>query len=150
MKKLLLISAGLILLGAGCSSATNTSPTGANKPNSTPTASQPPAQTPQQQAAADTVKNNPPIQTPTTNQQADATLSYTLAEVGQNNSPSKCWTAVNGYVYDVTAYAPKHPGGKEQVYAICGKDGSTLFNGKHGMNDKAKAMMEKLKIGILK
>jgi len=27
----------------------------------------------------------------------------------------------------VTAYAPKHPGGPEKIYAICGKDGSSLF-----------------------
>jgi cytochrome b involved in lipid metabolism len=47
----------------------------------------------------------------------------TLAEVSTHASESSCWTIVNGSVYDITSYIPRHPGGKREIMAICGKNG---------------------------
>lgn len=74
--------------------------------------------------------------------------SYTLAEVAAHASKESCWTTVDGDVYDLTSFIPNHPGG-EKILKICGIDGSSVFGGKHGANDQAKAMLATLKIGVL-
>lgn len=32
-------------------------------------------------------------------------------DVAQHASPDDCWVVVNGKVYDLTTFAPNHPGG---------------------------------------
>lgn len=85
--------------------------------------------------------NNVPPPSPT---------SYTMAEVTAANSDAKCWTAVDGVVYDLTPALNKHPGGKANIMKLCGKDGTAAFTGKHGQNEKAKGALAGLKIGVLK
>jgi hypothetical protein len=58
--------------------------------------------------------------------------SYTLAEVAQNNSRSGCWTVINGFVYNITDYIKRHPGGEAAISKICGVDGTAIFNNMHG------------------
>ena len=48
-------------------------------------------------------------------------------EIAVNNSKDSCWTVIDGAVYDITAYVPRHPGGSTILQA-CGGDGSSLFN----------------------
>ncbi|MFA5163213.1 MAG: cytochrome b5 domain-containing protein [Patescibacteria group bacterium] len=82
---------------------------------------------------------------PTTN-----TAFFTLADVAKHNSPSDCWLAVDGNVFDVTAYvkAGLHPGG-EAILKGCGLDASQMFAQvkKHG--DKARGMLDSYFIGKL-
>ena len=150
MRKLVIVAAGLVLLGAGCSqaspSAQNQSP--AAQVNSSPTASQnPPANAGQ---VATPSKEQPPVLPPANNPATKPTGSdITMAQVQQANSPSKCWTVVNGNVYDVTNFAPKHPGGKEAVLKLCGMDGTSAFTQKHGGQEKPEAVLKGLMIGKL-
>lgn len=60
-----------------------------------------------------------------------AVKSYTLLEIAAHASPADCWFAVEGKVYNVTAFiaSGKHPGG-EAVLMGCGKDATSLFNAK--------------------
>ena len=51
---------------------------------------------------------------------------YAAAEVADHNSASDCWTIINGSVFDITSYVPRHPGGDE-ILRACGTDGTTLF-----------------------
>jgi cytochrome b involved in lipid metabolism len=144
MKRVLLLGASLILLGAGCAGAEKTAtpqPQVQNTVPSTPTTIT---------TKIEPTNPEPSNPTPPSEQPVNTAPSFTMAMVAEGGSPTKCWSAVNGNVYDLTAYAPKHPGGKEQVYAICGKDGTQLFEGQHSMSQKAKDALEKLKIGILK
>jgi cytochrome b involved in lipid metabolism len=73
----------------------------------------------------------------------------TMAEVRTHNSASGCWSVVDGLVYDLTAYIPKHPGGKGEILAICGTDGSRAFNGQHGGESKPERILASYKIGEL-
>ena len=52
----------------------------------------------------------------------------TADEVAMHAVESDCWTIIEGDVYDITAYIPRHPGGGN-ILDACGTDGSALFRG---------------------
>jgi cytochrome b involved in lipid metabolism len=94
-------------------------------PAPTPTASQ---ATPSPSLTA-----SQPKPTPSSTPTAEVTTQsgYTIDKVRQNNSASSCWSIINGNVYDLTKWISSHPGGRSAITGICGRDGSTSFNGKH-------------------
>jgi len=53
--------------------------------------------------------------------------SIPLAEVSEHGSKDDCWLAIDGKVYDVTAFISSHPG-QDAILEGCGKDASSLFN----------------------
>ena len=57
---------------------------------------------------------------------------YTMAKVKENNSAASCWSVVNGNVYNLTQWINSHPGGPSAIRGLCGVDGSSSFNGRHG------------------
>ncbi len=79
-----------------------------------------------------------------------APATYTSAQVALHASRTSCWTIVNGSVYDITSYIPKHPGGSEKVLRICGTDGTALFTGQHGGQPEPEKTLAGFKIGSLK
>ena len=83
------------------------------------------------------------------NEQAGVPKTFTLADIAIHSSISSCYTVVNGNVYDVTAFASKHPGGEDNILKLCGKDGSAFFNKQHGGQEKPEATLASLKIGTL-
>jgi len=40
-----------------------------------------------------------------------------VAEIDKHARPDDCWIVVNGKVYDLTTFAPEHPGGPDSTYA---------------------------------
>jgi cytochrome b involved in lipid metabolism len=93
-----------------------------------------------------------PTPTPTSPEPAPTPVvtGYTSAEVAIHASESSCWSIVNGIVYDLTSYISKHPGGSSKVLRICGKDGSSAFEGQHGGESKPERILAGYKIGPLK
>ncbi len=91
---------------------------------------------------APTVISEPVSDTP-------SVTAYTLAQVAAHNSKASCWTTIGGSVYDITAYVPKHPGGEKKILQVCGKDGSSLFEGQHGGDSKPESRLKTLFIGTL-
>ncbi len=79
----------------------------------------------------------------------DTAGALTAAEVAQHTTESDCWIIVNNGVYNVTNYAPIHPGGKKEIVSLCGKDATSAFDGQHGGDRKPEMMLVKLKIGDL-
>ena len=73
--------------------------------------------------------------------------SYSIAEVRAHNNQSSCWTAINGSVYDVTAWISQHPGGSQAILSLCGIDGSAAFNGQHGGQARPESELATFKIG---
>ena len=61
-----------------------------------------------------------------------AAQTYTLADVALRSSAEECWVAIDGAVYDLTAWARSHPGGKAAILGLCGTDGTAEFLGQHG------------------
>ena len=92
-------------------------------PAPTPAAAQP-SPTPAAPAATPT-----PSATPTAEVTTQA--GYTMEKVRENNSASSCWSIINGNVYDLTKWISSHPGGRSAITGICGRDGTSSFNGRH-------------------
>ncbi len=74
---------------------------------------------------------------------------FTMSDLLTHNTPTDCYAAVNGLVYNLTAWIEKHPGGEENILKLCGTDGTAAFTKKHGMNDKAKNTLAGFEIGVL-
>nr|POE90149.1 cytochrome b2, mitochondrial [Quercus suber] len=55
----------------------------------------------------------------------------TVEEITKHASPDNLWILVNGQVYDLTSFAPSHPGGPDVLYKYAGKDGSETYNTYH-------------------
>jgi cytochrome b involved in lipid metabolism len=69
--------------------------------------------------------------TPTPTAEVTTQAGYTMDKVRQNNSASSCWSIINGNVYDLTKWISSHPGGRSAITGLCGRDGTSSFNGKH-------------------
>ena len=68
---------------------------------------------------------------PTPEPEMTTQSGYTMAQVQANNTSAKCWTVINGNVYDLTNWITSHPGGPNAIRGLCGRDGSSSFNGQH-------------------
>ena len=52
-------------------------------------------------------------------------------ELRQHNQPTSSWIALHGRVYDVTTFAPSHPGGASILHKFAGKDATEEFDQLH-------------------
>jgi cytochrome b involved in lipid metabolism len=93
------------------------------------------------------VTTNTPT-TPTTSTTASVG-TFTLAQVATHNTEADCYSAINGQVYDLTAWINKHPGGDRAILSICGKDGSAAFDGQHGGQKKPEQILAGFEVGTL-
>ena len=84
-----------------------------------------------------------------TDPSASPSTGITAAEVAQHNTAADCWTVVNGNVYDLTTYLPRHKGGPGVLTAICGKDGTNAFTGQHSGQAGPAADLSSLLVGPL-
>ncbi len=75
---------------------------------------------------------------------------FSLSDVSKHADSTSCWTAINGQVYDVTFWIKQHPGGERAILGLCGKDGSSAFDRKHGGQARPESELAKFVIGKLK
>jgi L-lactate dehydrogenase (cytochrome) len=45
-----------------------------------------------------------------------------VSEVSKHSTAEDCWVVVNGKVYDLTTFAPEHPGGAHSKYSDVPQD----------------------------
>jgi cytochrome b involved in lipid metabolism len=57
----------------------------------------------------------------------------TMSELQKHNSPTDCWVAIAGFVYDLTDFASEHPAGAQSIHDLAGKDGTDAFQTVHNM-----------------
>jgi len=49
---------------------------------------------------------------------------YTWKEVGEHTERDNRWIVINNYIYDVTSWAKRHPGGEKIIGGYAGHDAS--------------------------
>ena len=99
----------------------------------------------------------------TTEETSDTTTSDvagapTKEQVALHASEDDCWTIINGAVYDITDYIPRHECG-DNILSACGVDATSFFNGDkagqaggtndHSSDREALSDLEDMKIGDL-
>ena len=55
----------------------------------------------------------------------------TYTSMALHDVPEDCWMEIHGKVYDLTNYAPDHPGGPEYVTDYCGMEATRAFDMEH-------------------
>jgi len=70
--------------------------------------------------------------------------TFSWEEISKHKQYNDCWTVINGKVYDVTSWVPKHPGGM-LILNGAGRDSTPLFLSYHPL--KVKQMLHKYEIG---
>jgi hypothetical protein len=97
-----------------------------------------------------------PIPTPTPTRVATPTPTptvsksgYTMADVRANATPAKCWSAIDGNVYDLTSWIASHPGGASPIRALCGTDGTNMFKAQHANQSNPTARLASYLLGPL-
>jgi len=76
----------------------------------------------------------------------DGKTSFTWAEVENHTQDSDCWIVIKGNVYDVTSFAPSHPGGRA-IYALGGRDASDVFTAFH--DPRTWGRLKEFKVGTV-
>ncbi|KAK2680341.1 Cytochrome b5-like heme/steroid binding domain [Fusarium oxysporum f. sp. vasinfectum] len=72
-----------------------------------------------------------------------------VAETRQHGIQEDVWIVVNGEVFDMTQFAPEHPGGQEIIYQYAGQDASTSYNEIHSPSLIKKSLPTSCHIGKL-
>jgi hypothetical protein len=74
---------------------------------------------------------------------------YTMEQVKANNSATKCWSAIDSKVYDLTNWISSHPGGAGAITSLCGTDGTAAFKGQHGGSGQPNSRLAGYLLGAL-
>lgn len=81
---------------------------------------------------------------------------FTLAEVARHDRLDDCWMAIEGVVYDLTEYVPRHPTRDEVLEPWCGTEATIGMRTKGESNDlsndhsaRAWRMLERYRVGVL-
>ena len=73
----------------------------------------------------------------------------TMATVEANATADSCWAAIDGFVYDLTDWIARHPGGPDRILALCGTDATAAFTAQHDGDAPPTAQLELLRLGPL-
>lgn len=60
----------------------------------------------------------------------EKTRRISLAEVARHSSAEDCWMAINGTVYNLTAYLPEHPSKPSIILPWCGREATEAYQTK--------------------
>lgn len=75
---------------------------------------------------------------------------YSLEDVGQHTDRDDRWIAIDRYVYDVTNWARKHPGGEKIISGYAGQDASEAWYAFHPNKPYVSKFMKSIVIGRVK
>ena len=79
-----------------------------------------------QEIPGEVIRGAAPTPTVAPTPSASATpAGYTMEQVKANNTATKCWSAIDGKVYDLTNWISSHPGGAGAITSLCGTDGTS-------------------------
>ncbi len=119
-------------------------------PTATPVATPTPAPTPVATVTATPTPTPTATATPTPTPTPTATVAgYTMAQVRANNTARSCWSAIDGFVYDLTRWINSHPGGSGAILFLCGTDGTNAFKAQHENQSRPAIRLDSYRIGPL-
>lgn len=75
--------------------------------------------------------------------------SVSVSEIIKHNTDTDCWICVDGIVYDITEFAPNHPGGPHIIYKYAGKDATRAYSEIHAPSIIREGLAESRLIGTL-
>jgi cytochrome b involved in lipid metabolism len=78
---------------------------------------------------------------------------YTLSKVARHDAPDDCWMAIEGAVYDLTDYVPRHPAPPRVITEWCGREATEGMRTKGDDSDhseRAWRQLERYRIGTLR
>lgn len=70
-------------------------------------------------------------------------------EIKSHNTKNDLWIVIDGYVYDITKFQKKHPGGHKVINFYSGQDASEAFIAFHKDQDRTRKYMNMYRIGKL-
>ncbi|MEO7587861.1 MAG: cytochrome b5 domain-containing protein [Arachnia sp.] len=120
-------------------------PSSDNPPPASPTPRSPASASPTPSPASAT----PSMPASTPSPASSAPASITMTDVAQHATADSCWTVVDGSVYDLTKWIPRHPGGEKVIEAMCGTDASTAFHNQHDTQQEPRDALAEFRIGAL-
>jgi cell division septation protein DedD len=119
-------------------------------PVATPAATPTPTPTPVATVTATPTPTPTATATPTPTPTPTATVvGYTMAQVRANNTARSCWSAIDGFVYDLTRWINSHPGGSGAILFLCGTDGTNAFKAQHENQSRPAIRLDSYRIGPL-
>ena len=102
----------------------------------------------EREVPGEVIRGMRPAATPTPTPSATQ-AGYTMADVKKANTRAKCWSAIDGNVYDLTAWISAHPGGASAITFLCGIDGSNAFKAQHEGQGKPSLRLSQYLLGPL-
>lgn len=108
------------------------------------------------EVAGEVIRGARPTPTPTPSNSATPTpmptvskSGYAMADVKKANTRAKCWSAINGNVYDLTSWISAHPGGAAAITFLCGTDGTNAFKAQHDQQNRPAMSLSQYLLGPL-
>lgn len=139
---------GEVVRGAYVAPIVSATPTPTPTPVVTPTPT--PVVTPSPTPVVTPTPTPTPVVTPTPTPTPTPTVAgYTMAQVRANNTARSCWSAIDGYVYDLTRWINSHPGGSGAILFLCGTDGTNAFKAQHENQSRPAIRLDGYKLGPL-
>ena len=117
-------------------------------PVATPAVTPTPSPTPVATVTATPTPTATATPTPTPTPTATA-AGYTMTQVRANNTARSCWSAIDGFVYDLTRWINSHPGGSGAILFLCGTDGTNAFKAQHENQSRPAIRLDSYRIGPL-
>ncbi|KAJ9612447.1 hypothetical protein H2200_004044 [Cladophialophora chaetospira] len=62
-----------------------------------------------------------------------AQRKVSVSEISSHNRDTDCWIVIDGQVWDITNFAPDHPGGPGIIYKYAGRDATQAYNEIHSL-----------------
>jgi len=75
---------------------------------------------------------------------------YTPQQVAHHDTPDDTWVSIDGRVYDLTRWIPKHPGGSIPLRQCAGRDMTDAFRAYHGPGGRAARTLRAFYVGELR
>ena len=75
---------------------------------------------------------------------------FTWQQVAKHNTAESAWVYVDDTVYDVTSFIDRHPGGRDMILLMAGRDITDLFRTYHPFTETPMKVIQQFKIGKLK